>query len=1186
VSQFTVSAWAADSQNSAPYSADQAGDGRFSALANERWQSASTAMPHWLRVDLGTAQAATWYRVDPGRSGTDPTAWTFQGTNDGTFASWTTLDTQSSQSFADTRTKTFSFTNTTAYRYYRVHITAGASSAASFAELELGDGGAVGAVWEHVTSSVTLQGGDFTTGLVFVVNSSIDVSHLNVFCGTNNGTWDARIRDSSGTVVASASVAYVTSMPAGWYELPITPITLAAGTYMVESHSPLRYAQRVGTHSSAVNYGPGGEVTIPQNGTVSFRGTSFTSRQLGGDVEPTSNFTAEAIVGFKFQPTAAPSTPVGTGSGSFTWVGAAAGVTSKAGTGTGAFAWTGTAAGSTVKRGTATGSFAWSGAAVGNAPTVGVPEGSGSGAFAWAGVAVGSTVKRGTASGAFAWAGAAVGSAPDGSPGEGSAAGTFGWTGVAVGSDGTDTGPVTVSTTRTPVGILSVVPLLPVEPLATAVPVTRVSVLAPDLSAVYPAHPAPGEAGAPDVVEEIVGYPQLFIGGENVTNLRGVQTIIRRWESEAPFGDTAAAFEFPQFNPWDVPGEGDLAFLARDARVAIGMREEVAPGAFRVRRLWSGFLDARGNGLGEGEDYAWEAKGTFWQAASQIREPHPLPASEPVDIGVWIARVLNAVEGRRWATMPLVPIGITTMTRGNRDQYVMDYVQELLSEAITDDFRQWSLVEVAPGIPRLVLKPAPSTVHATVAYGTPGVDVDLRVDESTRVDRIFMRGIGRNGGGWAHIHYPWLYKIDDAPDYPLADPGDTFTLGMVDADTVSGSGVTDFQRRVDELDGFSNPAVSGVMSAAWVAVVDDLQRRLNLPVGPLNAATWDRVFDGRPNLEGIKPRRLPMASKPEAEKYLYTADGKRLPGVNPEWDGRVPRDIAIDAGVGKSKSDGFKLARKLLGMYGEPAANGQIVWVTDPRETDRTRLSHLSNVKVTGFEGGDRVVQVSEKSVVLDMGRDEGPVYVVTTRVDERARDAMVVEDLLNQRREAKADPSRRPGVTNRASRQVADQRTPWDSESPCGKLRRTFVPDGEWRIRHIPFAEVGKLASISIDSTLPFSFAIFASLRITEAHLNAKGSPFAVDDFWRDNKAYFDEFGIIEAWGQQDDACGYSPKTEPDDAPFTGEFRLDTPVDYWTETPPVVAVAFYLRGGSGWVEGGVDVDGVRRGFIPAYEGS
>jgi hypothetical protein len=1184
VSQFTVSTWAASSQFSASYSADNAGDGRFSTTANERW-AASGSAPHWLRADLGSTATATWYRVDPGRSGNDPVAWTFQGTNDGTFASWTTLDTQSAQSFTASQTKTYTFSNSTAYRYYRMNITSGSS----VAELEIGDGTPHACVWEHLGASISLGSGNFTLGLVFTVNSAIDVTHLNAYVGTNTGTWDLRIRDSSGSVVASASYSFnVSTDTAGWREVSITPVTLAPGTYMVEQYGGgVRYTFRSGSHSAAVNYGPSNEVTVPQNGTVSFRSSTNTSRSVAGNGEPTGALGNESIVGFRFVPNTTPAIPSGTASGAFTWAGSAAGATSKAGTAAGAFTWAGTAAGSTVKSGASNGAFAWAGAAVGEAPVAGAPgEGTAAGAFAWAGVAVGSTVKRGTASGSFTWAGAAVGSAPDGSPGEGSATGTFGWVGAAVGSNGTDTGPVTVSTTRTPVGILSVIPLLPVEPLATAVPVTRVSVLAPDLSAAYPAHPAPGQVGAPDVVEEIVGYPQLFIGGENVTNLRGVQTVIRRWESEAPFGDTAAAFEFPQFNPWDVPGEGDLAFLARDARVAIGMREEVAPGAFRVRRLWSGFLDARGNGLGEGEDYAWEAKGTFWQAASQIREPHPLPASEPVDIGVWIARVLNAVEGRRWATMPLVPIGITTMTRGNRDQYVMDYVQELLSEAITDDFRQWSLVEVAPGIPRLVLKPAPSTIHATVAYGTPGVDVDLRVDESTRVDRIFMRGIGRNGGGWAHIHYPWLYKIDDAPDYPLADPGDTFTLGMVDADTVSGSGVTDFQRRVGELDGFSNPAVSGVMSAAWVAVVDDLQRRLNLPVGPLNAATWDRVFDGRPNLEGIKPRRLPMASKPEAEKYLYTADGKRLPGVNPEWDGRVPRDIAIDAGVGKSKSDGFKLARKLLGMYGEPAANGQIVWVTDPRETDRTRLSHLSNVKVTGFEGRDVVVQVSEKSVVLDTERDEGPVYVVTTRVDERARDAMVVEDLLHQRREAKADPSRRPGVTNRASRQVADQRTPWDSESPCGKLRRTFVPSGEWRIRHIPFAEVGKLASISIDSTLPFSFAIFASLRITEEHLNAKGSPFAVDDFWRDNKAYFDGFGIIEAWGQKDDACGYSPKTEPDDAPFTGEFRLDTPVDYWTETPPVVAVAFYMRGGSGWVEGGVDVDGVRRGFIPAYEGS
>ena len=304
MSQFTVSAWAADTQFSASFTAAAAGDQRFSAASGERWAASSTAFPHWLRADLGTAQVATWYRVDPGRSGSDPSAWTFQGSNDA--SAWTTLDTRASQTFT-TQTKTYTFSNTTAYRYYRLLISAGGANAVSVAELEIGDGTPHGAVWEHQTTSVILQSGNFTTGLVFVVNSAIDVTHLNAYVGGAAGTWELRIRDSSGSVVVSAT--YSSSTATGWREIAITPVTLAPGTYMVEQYGGgVRYSTRTGSHAAPVNYGPGGEVTVPQNSTVTFRSSTLTSRQSSGNTEPTSALGLLAIHGFRFVPAAVPAT--------------------------------------------------------------------------------------------------------------------------------------------------------------------------------------------------------------------------------------------------------------------------------------------------------------------------------------------------------------------------------------------------------------------------------------------------------------------------------------------------------------------------------------------------------------------------------------------------------------------------------------------------------------------------------------------------------------------------------------------------------------------------------------------------------------------------------------------------------------------------------------------------------------
>jgi hypothetical protein len=737
----------------------------------------------------------------------------------------------------------------------------------------------------------------------------------------------------------------------------------------------------------------------------------------------------------------------------------------------------------------------------------------------------------------------------------------------------------TVALCYAPMGARAIIPLVTVEDLPQVEPIMRRSVLMEPLSAEHPVH-ARRECleGDDAVVSEVIGRLQMWIGGRNITYLRGVPIVARRWESESPIGDTVASFEFPQLNPWDKPGDGDLDFLYPDAPVAIGLKREVSPGVYRVQRLWNGYLDARGNGLvGEGEDYAHEAKGTLTAALHAVHEPRPF--TEPTDIWVLIARALNAVPGRRWAYIPQTPIGIKTLTRGSRDDFVWDYVQQLLSEAITDDGRQWTINEVAPGVIRPVLKPAPSTVHATVSYGTPGVDIDFRIDESTRVDGFFVSGIAPNGGGWANVFYPGV-ELLNPPPYPNSDTTDYLNLGTTDADTDSGTGVTDWQRRVKEIAAFSTPAVSGVMSSAWIAVVDDVQRFVGVTadssVGP---QTWNAVFDRVAAGSDFTPIRLPLAVKPWAWPFKYTAAGVKT-GPNPLFDKtRVPRFVPLQLGARKTKREGAKIARALLGVYGEAGAYGQIRWEYDPNETDRAMLSHLSNVKVRGFEGEDRVVQVAHKVVSLDESED-GPVYVVTTDVDEHARDAMWVEDLLEQRRNAQPDLSRRPTGGGKSSRVVVDERTPWDAESPCGVLRRTAVngSSGLWSVVTVPFAEIGKLAGIRLTSDQPFAMAIFASLRITENKLaSIVGNPFASSDPWRDVKGQLDEYGIIEAWGEEGNACGYSPKTEDDDAPFTGLFELDTPVDYWTETVPYVSVAIFMRGGSGWIEGE---------FIPAYEGS
>ena len=95
-----------------------------------------------ISVDYGSAVVANAYYIAPqgdqgGSVYNTPTAFTAYGSNNG--SSWTSLASFSSISgFAAGSFKEFTFSNTTAYRYYRLEITASSASGVSISEWELG----------------------------------------------------------------------------------------------------------------------------------------------------------------------------------------------------------------------------------------------------------------------------------------------------------------------------------------------------------------------------------------------------------------------------------------------------------------------------------------------------------------------------------------------------------------------------------------------------------------------------------------------------------------------------------------------------------------------------------------------------------------------------------------------------------------------------------------------------------------------------------------------------------------------------------------------------------------------------------------------------------------------------------------------------------------------------------------
>ena len=100
----------------------------FDGNMSSKFSFASSILPNWWKYDFGSGNSETVNRLVIYGADTNNqtmTDWTFSGSNND--SDWTLLDTQSlggAGSWPSNTTKTFSFTNTTAYRYYKMDITA------------------------------------------------------------------------------------------------------------------------------------------------------------------------------------------------------------------------------------------------------------------------------------------------------------------------------------------------------------------------------------------------------------------------------------------------------------------------------------------------------------------------------------------------------------------------------------------------------------------------------------------------------------------------------------------------------------------------------------------------------------------------------------------------------------------------------------------------------------------------------------------------------------------------------------------------------------------------------------------------------------------------------------------------------------------------------------------------------
>lgn len=131
----------ASSVYSSSYPAWKAFDGRD---VSDGWASSGTTFPQWLKYDFGEPETVGKYTIR-GRNSTNADDlrqtikdWEFQGSNDD--VNWTTLDKRVGEAnWNRSEKREYEFKNTTAYRYYRVFITAhnGSTVATAIGEMEM-----------------------------------------------------------------------------------------------------------------------------------------------------------------------------------------------------------------------------------------------------------------------------------------------------------------------------------------------------------------------------------------------------------------------------------------------------------------------------------------------------------------------------------------------------------------------------------------------------------------------------------------------------------------------------------------------------------------------------------------------------------------------------------------------------------------------------------------------------------------------------------------------------------------------------------------------------------------------------------------------------------------------------------------------------------------------------------------
>jgi len=648
-----------------------------------------------------------------------------------------------------------------------------------------------------------------------------------------------------------------------------------------------------------------------------------------------------------------------------------------------------------------------------------------------------------------------------------------------------------------------------------------------------------------------LGRLQIVIDGVDVTWWGDVATPIPDWTRVEPFGSGDATITFPQITTF----HAEPSWCKDGAAVDIRLVETGGT----IHHRFAGVIEDFGHSEDPSQTqtpgaFVVHACGVVFADDLQLRKPAFTTA--PQDIGSTVAHELNATISRRHDKVAAVVTGCLTSLAGAWEPRVTGWVQQLLATAVKGG-RQWT-VQCAVRSPVIALKDT-TTVTWSVHNGQRGVAIDLDRDYSQAPNAIYGEGITTKGGRWRNAKYPG-WRPDDTPAYPFSAPSSTIHLGVSDADTTTGDGVSRWQAK-------AGVPVTGVYRAADRAACRRLQEDAGISVdGIVGPQTWAATFGTGSNTGTLECLVLPLAVSPSVQPRLYGPDGDDL-GANPRYSAKVLRvERKIDFGQGVAKGEATRAAREILKRDSDPGWVGTVTLQIDPPERSRYLIDEGSNGTLRGVRGRDLKVHVAKAEYSEDS---------VTLTVDTNARDYPTLASIRQRERDA-VDPAQAIISKRTTKASVTDSRATFDAESPAGQVPRHALFAGLWTVIRVPFGSYGSIVRTTMTTSgpaSPFAVAVFDGPVTAARLLEVVGNPLTAESNpWDDAADTLDELGLLMAWGWASQPCGYYPKTytDPNGAtanPVTGRMVDDASWDYASVRSPWLWVAEFASA-SCYIEG------------------